>query len=186
LEYNSKYFDGTNLLQLKPKATALKTFKIKGGIVIGMFQGKKGQRPDLDFVIKILRPGLKERAEAPIHSYWVVDLILKIEFFNKEIRDILTYYLDFYNTVSPFDTIEDRNSYQLKTVKEITDKYGYIDSKINLTPLEYVCTILELFSICEKRNEGAYMFKNLLQMLIDYADNKVDYMHVLKAAQPGF
>jgi hypothetical protein len=46
--------------------------------------------------------------------------------------------------------------------------------------------IIELFCINEKRNEGAYMFYNLLKTLLKYAKDEVDYMTVIQASQPGF
>ena len=44
--------------------------------------------------------------------------------------------------------------------------------------------MIELFCYCEKRNTGAYMFKDLLNTLKDYMLGKVDYMHVIKASMP--
>ena len=183
--YNPKYFDGTNLLQLKPQKVAFKTIKLKEGIIIGLFQGKKGEKPELDFVIKLLRPGVDSRPEPPLHIYWVVDLILKIEKYKREVREIVNYYLRFYENAGPFNNVEERNNYELITLKENLKLYKNIEQG-NTLSLEYVCTILELFVLCEKRNKGAYMFKELLKTLLNYIDGKADYMHVLKAAQPGY
>jgi len=177
-EYNEKYFDGTTLKQLRPLMNALHTYKLSDGIILAMFQGKRGERPKLDFKIKILRPGKKEKPEPPPHVYWVVDLLLKIEKYRKEVREIVKYYIDFYDRCKPFDTEEERNSYNLITIKDIIDKYKYIEQK-NTLSLDYVASILELFSLCEKRNTGAYMFRGLLTMFLNYIDGKVDYMHLL-------
>ena len=55
--YNSKYYNGTELRQLRPRISAFKTYKTHDGTLIGLFQGNRGVRPDIDFVIKILVPG---------------------------------------------------------------------------------------------------------------------------------
>lgn len=77
-EYNPNYYDGTNLIQMRPRLTAFKTYQTKDGALIGLFQGNRGARPDIDFVIKILVPGRTKRLTPPTHTFWVVDLLLKI------------------------------------------------------------------------------------------------------------
>ena len=182
-EYNYKYYDGEILKKLRPRENAIHTFIMSDGVIVAMFQGKRGERPDLDYVIRILRPGLAERPEAPPHTYWVVDLMIKAEEYKDDVRDIVQYYLDFYDGIKPFETIEERANYQLITVDSIQNKYSHLN-KYNTLSVDYIATILELFSICEKRNSGAYMFRNLLQLVLDYVDGKADYMHLIKASQP--
>ena len=148
-EYNSKYFYDKALHQLSPKLTAIQTFVLSNGILVGLFQGKRGSHPELDFVVK----------------------------------SIIDYYIDFYNQCRPFSTVEERNAYIPQTVSYIMDKYGKLDIFKTL-PMDYIALIIELFCFCEKRNEGAYMFKNLLLCLKDYIDGKANYMNVLKAAMP--
>ena len=107
-----------------------------------------------------------------------------IEFPN-EVIEILEYYLNFYNNIKPFYSIEERANFKFQTVKTIANKYSSINQEYTLS-LDYVCMIIELFCINEKRNEGAYMFKNLLNTLLKYAKREVDYISVIQAAQPGF
>lgn len=57
LKYNPAYYDGSNLKQLRPRISAFQTYKTTDSTLIGLFQGNRGARPDLDFVIKILIPG---------------------------------------------------------------------------------------------------------------------------------
>lgn len=55
--YNPKYFKDGDMWQYRgPKGPAIHTFTAADGTAIGMFQGKKGARPDLDFRVKILQP----------------------------------------------------------------------------------------------------------------------------------
>jgi len=185
MTYNTKYYHDNSLWQLKPAAEAINTYKTKDGIVIGMFQGSRGEYPKIDFIVKILKPGENERPFPPLHSLWVVDLMLKINDFKKEVNEIIKFYISFYNALEPFKDAKSRVDYKLQTVETITKKYNHIEQAHTLS-LEYVTTIIELFCINEKRTTGAYMFKDLLQKLLDYTENKCDYIDLLRASAPGF
>lgn len=181
--YNYKYYDGNNLWQLSPRLCAIHTYQLSNGILVGMFQGDRGTHKNLDFKIKILREGTTERPETPPHIYWVVDLLIKARSHANEVLEILNYYINFYNTCKPFDSIEERDLYQPYSVSYIYNTYKHIDVT-NTLPIDYIALIIELFCYCEKRNTGAYMFKDLLNTLRDYMLGKVDYMHVIKASMP--
>lgn len=185
MSYNTKYYYNNKLHQLKPKKEAIHTFKTSDGIIIGVFQGSRGLHPDIDFVVKILKKGENERPFPPLHSFWVVDLMMKTIDYRKEVIEILEFYIDFYHKVNPFQSIEERAHFNFNTVNSITKQYAHINQKHTLS-LEYVCMIIELFCINEKRNEGAYMFYNLLNTLLKYAKNETDYITVIQASQPGY
>lgn len=184
-QYNSKYFDGTTFRQLSPKLTAFKTYELQDGTVLALFQGNRGAQPELDFKIKTLFPGIDRRPAPPPHMFWVVDLLLKIGQHRKEVREIVEYYIDFYGKCTPFASVQERDTYQLTTVDHITKNYAHIEQSETL-PLEYVAIVVELFCINEKRTPGAYMFKNLLEVLRDFIDGKCHHTDVLKAAEPGY
>lgn len=183
--YNSKYYNGTELTQLRPRISAFKTYKTYDGTLIGLFQGNRGMRPDIDFVIKILVPGHDKKLTPPTHTFWVVDLLLKIPQYRNEVREIVQYYIDYYARTFPFSSVQERNNYQLETVAEITTRYAHIEQSYTLS-LDYVATIIELFCKNEKLNPGAYMFRNLLLTLKDYIDDDRHYTEVLQAAMPGY
>lgn len=185
MTYNEKYFHDNCLWQLRPAAKAINTYVTTDGVVIGMFQGSKGQFPKIDFIVKILKSGADERPFPPLHSLWVVDLMLKINDYKKEVREILTYYIKFYDDLVPFQSANARKDYKLQTVNYIVKKYSHLEQKHTLS-LEYVAIIIELFCLNEKRNKGAYMFRNLLQKLLDYTNGNVDYIEVMRASAPGF
>ena len=172
-------------MQMRPRLTALRTYKTKDGTLIGLFQGDRGVRPDLDFVIKILIPGLDKKLRPPTHTFWVVDLLLKIPQFRNEVREIVQYYIDYYNRTTPFSSIQERDNYQLETVKEIVARYTHLDQPYTLS-LDYVAIIIELFCKNEKIKPDAYMFRDLLLTLKDYIDGKKHYTEVLQAAMPGY
>lgn len=188
LIYNEDYFNGTNLRQMKasvkgaPKE-AFKTYKTKDGTLVGLFQGRRGSRPDLDLVIKILIPGPDKILHAPTHTSWVVDLLLKIPEYKSEVREIVEYYINYYERATPFLSVQERNNYQLETVKEIATRYAHLEQPYTLS-LDYVAMVIELFSKNEKATSGAYMFRNLLLALRDYIDGKKHYTEVLEAALP--
>ena len=150
-----------------------------------MFQGNRGQYPEIDFIVRVLKSGSEERPFPPPHSFWVVDLMLKINDYKADVKEILEYYLEFYDTVEPFGNPESRNDYTPRTVEYITEKYQHIEQSFTLS-LEYVAIIIELFCINEKRNEGAYMFRDLLKILLAYTNEEVDYIQVMQATKPGF
>ena len=183
--YNTKYYNGTDLGQLRPRATAFKTYVTKDGTLIGLFQGNRGTRPDIDFVIKILVPGQDKVLRPPTHTFWVVDLLLKIPQYRSEVRSIVQYYINFYENAIPFVSVDERNNYPLETVEEITTRYAHIEQDYTLS-LDYVAIMIELFCKNEKINPGAYMFRNLLLTLRDYIDGNKHYTEVLQSAMPGF
>lgn len=65
--YNAKYYDGKTLKQLRPKMSAIHTYKLSNGVIVAMFEGNRGSHPELDFKVKILREGIDERPEPPIY-----------------------------------------------------------------------------------------------------------------------
>jgi hypothetical protein len=183
--YNPKYYDGTNLKQIRPNVSAFRTYKMKDETLVGLFQGSRGANPQLDFVIKILVPGQDKILRPPTHTFWVVDLLLKIPQYRKEVREIVEYYVNYYDKATPFSSVDNRDNYQLETVKEITSKYAHIEQDYTLS-LDYVATVIELFCKNEKLHSGAYMFHDLLVALRDYIDGKLHYTEVLQAAMPGY
>lgn len=185
MSYNPKYYFDNELWQLRPKRKAINVYTTEEGIKIGMFQGSRGQYPNIDFVVKILKQGINERLIPPPHSFWVVDLMMKTIEHKEQVIDILEYYLDYYNQLTPFSTPEERSEYNLETVELITNSYSSINQSHTLS-INYVAIIIELFCKNEKRNNGAYMFRDLLLTLLRYARNEVDYMTVILASQPGF
>lgn len=190
LIYNTNYLDGKNLKQMKASVKgmskeAFKTYKTKDGTLVGLFQGSRGARPDIDFVIKILIPGPDKILRPPTHTFWIVDLLLKIPEYKNEVREIVEYYIDYYKRTIPFSSVSERNNYQLETVEDIATRYAHLDQSYTLS-LDYVAMVIELFCKNEKITPGAYMFRNLLITLRDYIDGKKHYTEVLQAAVPGF
>lgn len=183
--YNPKYYDGKDLKRLLPKQTAFATYKMKDGTIVGCFQGKRSINPEIDFVIRMLIPGTEKRPTPPTHTFWIVDLLLKIPQYKREVREIVQYYIEYYDKISPFASVKERNAYKLETVEYITKKYARLEQEYTLS-LDFVATVVELFCKNEKLTPGAYWFRNLLVTLRDYIDGNRHYIEVLGAALPGF
>jgi len=185
MAFNEKYYDGEHMYQLLPKAQAFSTYLTSDSIVIGVFQGNRGEKPHLDFKVRILFDGPGKRPILPPHNYWVVDLMLKCTQFGKEVQEIAEYYLHFYDECTPFAEPEERNNYELLTREYIVKKYNYIGGQ-NTLSLDYVAIIIELFCLNEKQNSNAVMFRNLLRMIYEYSRGAKNYVELLEAAKPGF
>ena len=55
--------------------TPLTFWKVDGTSTIAIYQGGRGARPDLDFIVKHKEEG--KRLRTPSHTHWIVDLIAK-------------------------------------------------------------------------------------------------------------
>lgn len=181
--YNPNYFDGTHMHQMRPAVQAYRTYVLPDGSIVGLFQGTRSANPELDFKLRLLLPGADSRPSLPPHTYWVVDLLQKIPQYQTEVREIVQYYIDFYEACAPFKTKAERDGYQLQTFEYITTAYTRLEQPHSM-PLAYVAIVMELFCKNEKLTPGAYMFRNLLLILRDFIDGKCHYTQVLSAAEP--
>lgn len=111
--------------------------------------------------------------------------MLKIPQFKNEVREIVQYYIDYYERTTPFSSVQERNNYRLETIDDITTRYARLEQSYTLS-LDYVATVIELFCKNEKINPGAYMFHDLLFALRDYIDGNKHCTEVLQAAMPGY
>ncbi len=177
-KYNETYFKEGQLWDTKTKQFSFNYYTMKDGLLLGMFQGNRGDRPDLDYIVKFLEPGEKRRLRTPKHLHWVVDLIIKKQFHSKEVKNFLLRYLAWYDEIEPFENIADRNSYEPFTPQIIKKSFKKLRVKGTYS-LEYLAHIIELFIKCEKRMDDAFMFKDLLQAMVDYCDGKKDYFQIL-------
>jgi hypothetical protein len=140
---------------------------------VGIYQGFRGENPDLDFIVKYREPG--KRLRTPSHTHWIVDLLVKCEYSKVLVGEYITMMLRQYNLLCPFQNIEERNNYQIMIdftdYKELNG-YGHY----NISTLS---AFIELFIRCEKQSSEAFMFKTLLQLVLDYCDGKKDFYQVV-------
>lgn len=179
--YNEKYYKDGKLYQLKPYSEAIHTYKTGDGTIIAIFQGNRGDNPQLDFKVKYLNDTPDAKPVQLPHVDWVVDLLIKAQKYPDEVKGFLDYFIKFYKTCKPFSSIADRAAYQPISVNFIEQKYSHVQIPGTLS-MGGLAIIVELFCICEKQTAGAHQFLLQLQMTRDYMDGKVNYRNLLNLA----
>jgi hypothetical protein len=154
----------------------LNKFEMSDGHVVAIYQGSRGQFPDLDFIVKYKKEGIRLRT--PSHTHWIIDLVLKGEV-NKELTlQLVEDFIKMYDDTIPFNTQKERDDYRLIYPEKLVEKYKDLDS-IGALSVEMLLTLVELFSMCEKRTEGAFMFRNMLGLCKQYLEGEKDYYQVV-------
>ena len=179
--YNENYYKDGKMLQLRPQAEAIHTYKTGDGTLIAIFQGKRGDNPELDFRVKYLNDDPNAKPVQLPHVDWVVDLLIKAQKYPDEVKGLLDYFIDFYDDCKPFSSIEERAAYTPKSLDVIEKKYAHVNVPGTFS-MGGMAIILELFCICEKQTAGAHQFKLQLQMTRGYMDGKINYRNLLNLA----
>ena len=152
----------------------LKTWSFEDQTEIGIYQGFRGENPDLDFIVKYKSKG--QRLRTPSHTHWIVDLLVKCEYSKKIVGEYVQTMLNYYNNTEPFKTVNERDNYELSFYPTIDydslNQHGYYS-------IETLTAFIELFTKCEKQTTGAFMFKTLLQLVKDYCDGKKDFYQIV-------
>ena len=159
-----------------PRVKSLVEYKISDNTVVAIFQGFRGENPDLDFIVKYKEPG--KRLRTPSHTHWIVDLIVKGEINRLSTLDLVKELIEVYDAINPFQTVEERDNYELIYANEIARDFSLLDGTGSLS-LELIGTLVELFSKCEKQTTGAFMFKSMLTLSKDYLEGKKDYYQII-------
>jgi hypothetical protein len=146
------------------------------GNTLVIYQGSRGGNPDLDFIVKYKKPN--SRLRAPSHTHWIVDLLIKSEYAPEEVKGFVTEWISLYDRVEPFRNREERENYNLIYCEYFNEKYFNLDN-LGSFSVEFLSSVLELFTKCEKQTEGAFMFKNLLLLVKDYCEGKKDFYQVI-------
>lgn len=177
--YNPKYFKNGDMWQYRgPKGPAIHTFTAADGTAIGMFQGKKGARPDLDFRVKILQPKPDAKPFLLPHDEWVVDLLLKGQHYQEDVVQLLDYYLVFYENCVPFASLEERARYTPITLQEVENRFKNVSVPGTMS-IGGIAIILELFCLCEKQTPDAHQFKLALQWTKECVLGQRDFKNLL-------
>jgi DNA modification methylase len=78
--YNSSYLrEGKLWYRGEP---SISVFTVSDGTLLGVFQGERGDNPELDFVLRFLSPGARSRLRTPKNVHWVVDLLIGMKILN--------------------------------------------------------------------------------------------------------
>jgi len=159
--------------------TPIKYWEVDG-YLIGMYQGNRGDNPDLDFIVKYVVKN--KRLRQPSHIHWVVDLLLKANNDKLKILSLIKDLLFVYDNVKQFKNVNERDVYKLSYYKKFKNKYADIIVNEDYS-IGFIFSLIELFAICEKQTKGAYMFKKLLNNIKDYCEDKKDYYTVINTAK---
>lgn len=155
----------------------LNYYTMNDDTVIAIYQGFRGENPDLDFIVKYKEPG--KRLRTPSHTHWIVDLLVKADYNKKSVKEFINDMIGFYNVVTPFENVEQRVGYTLSTYRNFGQRHNQVLNRHGYYPMDTLCSFLELFSINEKQATGAFMFKTLLELVSDYCDEKKDFYQVV-------
>ena len=152
----------------------LKYYVTSDGTAIGIYQGFRGENPDLDFIVKYKSKG--QRLRTPSHTHWIVDLLVKCEYSKETVGEYVQTMLDYYERTESFNSVDERNNYELSFYTTFDynslNQHGYYS-------IETLTAFIELFTKCEKQTTGAFMFKTLLQLVKDYCDGKKDFYQIV-------
>ena len=154
----------------------IKSWNLDDGNVLVIYQGSRGANPDLDFIVKYKGPN--KRLRAPSHTHWIVDLIVKSSHSPSDVCDFVSDWIELYDKIEPFHSVEDRKNYEFIYNEYFSETYSTIDNLGHLS-VEFLSALIELFIKCEKQTPGAFMFKNLLQLVKDFCNDKKDYYQVV-------
>lgn len=153
------------------KITSIKEFQIDDQTIVAIFQGARGDRPELDIIIKYTDKSSKGRVRTPKHIHWAIDLLIKKEHNEDLTKKFIIYLLDVWNNVQPFKTKKDQQNCTLiysqpNQLRDYLDLNNYGEYSI-----QFISTILELIMIQEKTGSmKAHMFKDTLEAILNDKD----------------
>jgi hypothetical protein len=156
--------------------TPIKYWELTDGNFLIMYQGNRGDCPDLDFIIKY--KNVNSRLRAPSHTHWIVDLLLKSQLSPDRVCQFIKEWIDIYEIAEPFKTQEERVNYDLVYTEFFVENYWDLDN-IGSFSVEFLSALLEMFVKCEKQTKNAFMFKNLLVLVKEYCEGTKDFYQVV-------
>lgn len=143
---------------------------------LAIYQGSRGERPDLDFIVKYKEEG--KRLRTPSHTHWIVDLLVKAEVNKTNLSGYIDDMIKIYDETTPFQSVEDRNGYVLRHPQSMVTKYSSLQGR-GYYSIETLTAFIELFSKCEKQSTGAFMFRGLLLLVKEYCEGKKDFYQIV-------
>jgi hypothetical protein len=143
---------------------------------VAIYQGSRGENPDLDFIVKYKEKG--KRLRTPSHTHWIVDLLVKAEYNKNLLSSYVSDLINVYDGTTPFNSVEERDRYELTHMNDMEDKYWLLNGH-GYYSVKTLTSLVELFSKCEKQSTGAFMFKTLLELVKDYCEGKKDFYQIV-------
>jgi hypothetical protein len=146
------------------------------GTMVAIYQGSRGDNPELDFIVKYKETN--KRLRTPSHTHWITDLLVKCEHNKELVGAFVKKVLSLYETTEPFNTTEERDNYELNFYKNHLSEFNVLDNH-GYYKIDTLVSFIELFTICEKQTKDAYMFKTLLGLVLEYCEGKKDFYQIV-------
>ena len=144
--------------------------------MVAIYQGERGENPELDFIVKYKEDG--KRLRTPSHTHWIVDLLVKSEYSKELVLSYVENLILIYENAVPFNSVEERDTYELRHCHVMNLRYDELNNHGYYT-ISTLTAFIELFSICEKQTTGAFMFKGLLTLVKEYCEGKKDFYQIV-------
>jgi|SRR3989344_5331564 len=149
--------------KLKPIARII----LKDKTIITIYQGTKGDNPDLDFVVKYLDLRKTTRLRTPKHIHWVIDLLIKKEHNRILTMGFITFLYQIWGRLEPLKRKQEQlDIYQKLSLKKELEQFEELDNYGEYS-VEFITYVIGLFVIEEKTGmAGAFMFKELFDAML--------------------
>jgi hypothetical protein len=154
----------------------IKYWKTDNVTEVAIYQGERGENPEIDFIVKYKEEG--KRLRTPSHTHWIVDLLVKSEVSKDNLLLFVNDMIKIYDETTPFKNVEERNKYVLKYPTQMVSKHSTLQGHGYYT-IETLTAFIELFSLCEKQSTGAFMFRGLLALVKEYCEGKKDFYQIV-------
>lgn len=154
----------------------IKHWKTDNVTEVAIYQGERGENPEIDFIVKYKEEG--KRLRTPSHTHWIVDLLVKSEVSKDNLLLFVNDMIKIYDEATPFKSVEDRNKYVLKYPTQMVSKHFILQGHGYYT-IQTLTAFIELFSLCEKQSTGAFMFRGLLTLVKEYCEGKKDFYQIV-------
>lgn len=154
----------------------IKFWKTDNVTEVAIYQGERGERPDLDFIVKYKEEG--KRLRTPSHTHWIVDMLVKGEVNKSILLEYINDMITLYDETTPFTTVEERNNYMLRKPTLMESKYRVLQGH-GYYSMGTLTSFIELFSKCEKQATGAFMFRGLLNLIKEYCEGTKDFYQIV-------
>ena len=156
--------------------TPIKHWKTDSVTEVAIYQGERGENPELDFIVKYKEEN--KRLRTPSHTHWIVDLLVKSEVSKDALLSYVNDMIEVYDNTVPFKSVQERNGYTLKYPTQMITKHSELQGH-GYYSIETLTSFIELFSICEKQATGAFMFRGLLSLVKEYCEGKKDFYQIV-------
>lgn len=154
----------------------IKWWKTDNITEVAIYQGERGENPELDFIVKYKEEN--KRLRTPSHTHWIVDLLIKSEVSKSNLLSFVDDLIEIYDNSTPFKSVEERNNYVLKYPTLMVSKHSSLQGH-GYYSIETLTSFIELFSLCEKQTSGAFMFRGLLTLVKEYCQGKKDFYQIV-------